>query len=50
MEKKNEIVIFETVDSAVKLEVAVEEETVWLTQAQILTGRYSTTTWMSSFP
>lgn len=35
MEKKNEIVIFETVDSAVKLEVAVEEETVWLTQAQM---------------
>lgn len=35
MEKKNEIVIFETADSAVKLEVAVEEETVWLTQAQM---------------
>lgn len=35
MKKKNEIVIFETADSAVKLEVGVEEETVWLTQAQM---------------
>lgn len=35
MEKKNEIVIFETADSAVKLEVPVEEETVWLNRHQM---------------
>ena len=33
--KKNELVIFETVDNAVKLEVPVNKETVWLTQAQM---------------
>ena len=33
--KKNELVIFETADSAVKLEVPVERETVWLTQGQM---------------
>ena len=33
--KKNELVIFETVDNAVKLEVPVNNETVWLTQAQM---------------
>jgi len=33
--KKNELVIFETEDSAVTLEVPVEQETVWLNQAQM---------------
>ena len=33
--KKNELVIFETSDNAIKLEVPVEKETVWLTQAQM---------------
>lgn len=35
MKEKRELVIFETNDSAVKLEVPVENETVWLTQAQM---------------
>ena len=35
MMSKNELVIFETEDSAVTLEVPVEQETVWLNQAQI---------------
>ena len=35
MEQKKELVIFETKDHAVKLEVPVNEETVWLTQAQM---------------
>lgn len=35
MKKKNELVIFETEDNAIKLEVPIEEETVWLTQAQM---------------
>ena len=35
MEQKKELVIFETRDHAVKLEVPVNEETVWLTQAQM---------------
>lgn len=35
MEQKKELVIFETKDHAVKLEVAVNEETVWLTQEQM---------------
>lgn len=35
MEEKKELVIFETKDHAVKLEVPVNEETVWLTQAQM---------------
>lgn len=35
MKEKSELVIFETNDSAVKLEVPVENETVWLTQAQM---------------
>lgn len=30
MEQKKELVIFETKDHAVKLEVPVNEETVWL--------------------
>ena len=34
---KNEIVLFESSDHAVKLEVAVNHETVWLTQAQMTT-------------
>ena len=33
--KKNELVIFETVDNAVKLEVPVEGETVWLNRQQM---------------
>ena len=32
---KNEIVLFESSDNAVKLEVAVNQETVWLTQSQM---------------
>ncbi len=36
MEKKvNEIVLFETEDKEIKLRVPVENETVWLTQAQM---------------
>ncbi len=35
VKEKKELVIFETNDSAVKLEVPVENETVWLTQAQM---------------
>lgn len=35
MEQKKELVIFETKDHAVKLEVPVNEETVWLTQEQM---------------
>ncbi len=34
--KKNEIVIFETEDKKVSLPVAVENETVWLTQSQMV--------------
>ena len=33
--KKNELVIFETEDNAVKLEVPVEQETVWLNRQQM---------------
>lgn len=33
---KNELVIFETKDNAIRLEVPVEKETVWLTQAQMI--------------
>ena len=36
MQKNNEIVIFETEDKQVKLPVAVDNETVWLTQAQMV--------------
>ncbi|MBQ4480100.1 MAG: virulence RhuM family protein [Victivallales bacterium] len=32
---KNEIVLFESSDNAVKLEVAANQETVWLTQSQM---------------
>ena len=35
MEKNNEIVLFETKDREIKLAVPVENETVWLTQAQM---------------
>ncbi len=35
MKQKKELVIFETKNHAVKLEVPVNEETVWLTQAQM---------------
>ena len=33
--KENELVIFETEDSVIKLTVPIEDETVWLTQAQM---------------
>ena len=33
--KKNELVIFETADSEIKLEVPLEEETVWLSANQM---------------
>ena len=36
MQKNNEIVIFETEDKQVKLPVSVDNETVWLTQAQMV--------------
>ena len=36
MQKNNEIVIFETEDKQVKLSVAVDNETVLLTQAQMV--------------
>ena len=36
MRNKNELVIFETTDNAIRLEVPVEKETVWLTQAQMI--------------
>ena len=36
MQKNNEIVIFETEDNQVKLSVIVDDETVWLTQAQMV--------------
>lgn len=35
MNEKKELVIFETEDKEIKLNVAVENETVWLTQAQM---------------
>ena len=35
MNGKNELVLFETKDNAIKLDVPVENETVWLTQAQM---------------
>lgn len=35
MEQKKELVIFETKDHAVKLEVPVNEETVWLNRQQM---------------
>ncbi|MBQ8563198.1 MAG: virulence RhuM family protein, partial [Firmicutes bacterium] len=42
MNKKNELVIFETTDHEITLEVPVEGETVWLTQAQ-MTHLFETT-------
>ena len=36
MNDKNELVLFETKDNAIKLDVPVENETVWLTQAQMI--------------
>ena len=39
---KNEIVLFETEDQEIKLNVPIEEETVWLTQAQ-MTELFDTT-------
>lgn len=35
MRKEKELVIFETADNEIRLEVPVEKETVWLTQAQM---------------
>ena len=35
MKKTNEIVLFETEDRSITLSVPVEQETVWLTQAQM---------------
>ena len=35
MKTQNELVIFETEDNAIKLEVPVEEETVWLNRQQM---------------
>lgn len=34
--KKNEIVLFETADDEVSLQVQMQDETVWLTQAQMV--------------
>jgi len=36
MDKKNEIIIYQTPDGKTKLEVKLEGETVWLTQAQMV--------------
>ena len=36
MNKENEIVLFETSDREVKLNVPIENETVWLSQAQMV--------------
>ncbi len=36
MEKRNEIVLFETEDKSILLPVALEDETVWLSQAQMM--------------
>ncbi len=36
MNKDNEIVLFETEDKAIKLSVPIENETVWLSQAQMI--------------
>ena len=36
MNDKNELVLFETKDNAIKLDVPVENETVWLTHAQMI--------------
>jgi hypothetical protein len=33
---KNEIIIYQNEDSATKIEVRLEDETVWLTQNQIV--------------
>ena len=33
---KNEIVLFETADNEVTLQVQMQDETVWLTQAQMI--------------
>ncbi len=35
MEKNNELVLFETKDREIRLAVPIENETVWLTQAQM---------------
>ena len=35
MAKENEIVLFETEDAKVRLTVSIQEDTVWLTQAQM---------------
>ena len=35
--KKNEIVLFETADNEVSLQVQIQDETVWLTRNQMAT-------------
>ncbi|MDD2636450.1 MAG: RhuM family protein [Bacteroidales bacterium] len=42
MQMKNEIIIYQNEDSATKIEVRLEDETVWLTQAQ-MTELFQTT-------
>ncbi len=37
MNSKNEIILYQPDDLSTKLEMRVEEDTVWLTQAQIVT-------------
>ena len=37
MSNKNEIIIYQAYDLSTKLEVRVEQDTIWLTQAQIVT-------------
>lgn len=52
MEKQGEIILYQP-DEAVKLEVRLEDETVWLTQAQIAelfgTGRQAITKHLKIF-
>ena len=36
MENKGEIIIYQTEDGLTKIEVKMEDETVWLTQAQLV--------------
>jgi len=37
MSNKNEIILYQTDDLSIKLDVRVEDDTIWLTQAQIVT-------------
>jgi hypothetical protein len=36
MENKGEVIIYQTADNQTQIEVKLEEDTVWLTQAQIV--------------